>query len=100
MKKIRVILNGKGAANPQVRAAINQIREEGQPIEVCCTWEGGDAARFAREAMNDGVEVLVAGGGDGTINEVVNGILSADYARQSASRPRWELRGGCREAGG
>ena len=34
MKKIRVILNGKSAGNPQVRSAINRIRDEGQPIEV------------------------------------------------------------------
>jgi len=78
MKKTRVILNGKGGANPQVRAGINRIRDEGQPLEVRCTWEGGDAARFAQDAMSDGVEVLVAGGGDGTINEIVNGVLSAD----------------------
>jgi lipid kinase YegS len=84
MKKVRVILNGKGAANPQVRAAINQIREEGQPLEVRCTWEGGDAARFAQEAMSDGIDVLVAGGGDGTINEVVNGILSANTTPKMA----------------
>ena len=73
MKKTRVILNGKGAANPQVRAAINRIRDEGQAMEVRCTWEGGDAARLAQEAMRDGIDVLVAGGGDGTINEIVNG---------------------------
>ena len=84
MKKIRVILNGKGAANPQVRAAIFQIREDSQPLEVNCTWEGGDAARFAQEAMNDGVEVLVAGGGDGTINEVVNGVLATDTSPSMA----------------
>lgn len=84
MKKIRVSLNGKGAGNSQVRAAINRIRDEGQPLEVRCTWEGGDAARFAQEALRDGVDVLVAGGGDGTINEVVNGILSADTSPQMA----------------
>jgi lipid kinase YegS len=84
MKKVRVILNGKGAANPQVRAAINQVRDEGQPLEVRCTWEGGDAARFAQEAMDDGIEVLVAGGGDGTVNEVVNGILEADTSPRMA----------------
>jgi lipid kinase YegS len=84
MKHIRVSLNGKGAGNPQVRAAINRIREEGQPIEVRCTWEGGDAARFAQEAMSDGVDVLIAGGGDGTINEIVNGVLSADTSPQMA----------------
>jgi len=55
MKTIRVILDGKGASNPQVRTAINQIREEGQPLEVRCTWEGGDASRFAQEAVADGI---------------------------------------------
>ena len=84
MKKIRVILNGKGAANPQVRTAINQIRNEGRPLEVRCTWEGGDAARFAQEALDDGIDVLVAGGGDGTVNEVVNGVLSADTSPRMA----------------
>jgi lipid kinase YegS len=84
MKKIRVSLNGKGAGNPQVRAAINRIRDEGQPLEVRCTWEGGDAARFAQEALRDRVDVLVAGGGDGTINEVVNGILSENTSPQMA----------------
>jgi lipid kinase YegS len=84
MKHIRVILNGKGAANPAVRAAINRIRDEGQPLEVRCTWEGGDAARFAQETMNDGVDLLIAGGGDGTINEIVNGLLAADTAPKMA----------------
>jgi lipid kinase YegS len=78
MKQIRVILNGKGAANPEVRAAINRIRGEGQAMEVRCTWEGGDAARFAEEAMGEGIDVLIAGGGDGTIHEVVNGLMKAD----------------------
>jgi hypothetical protein len=34
VKHIRVSLNSKGAANPQVRAAINRIGDEGQPLEV------------------------------------------------------------------
>jgi lipid kinase YegS len=84
MKHIRISLNGKGAGNPQVRAAIHRIRDEGQSLEVRCTWEGGDAARFAQEALRDRVDVLVAGGGDGTINEVVNGILSVDTSPQMA----------------
>jgi len=84
MKHIRISLNGKGAGNPQVRAAINQIREEGQPLEVRCTWEGGDAARFAQEALNDGVDLLIAGGGDGTVNEIVNGLLEVDQAPKMA----------------
>jgi lipid kinase YegS len=60
------------------------MREEGQPLEVRCTWEGGDAERFAQEAVVDGVDVLVAGGGDGTLHEVVNGLMKAEPAAETA----------------
>ncbi|MFV2071736.1 MAG: hypothetical protein ACC742_03680 [Thermoanaerobaculales bacterium] len=49
MKRIRVILNGKSGGNPEVRTAVNRIRDEGQAMEVRCTWEGGDAARLTQE---------------------------------------------------
>lgn len=35
---------------------------------------GGDARRLAAEAVEQGFETIVAAGGDGTVNEVVNGI--------------------------
>ena len=38
------------------------------------TAAAGDARRLASEAIGDGFEVVVAAGGDGTINEVLNGI--------------------------
>ncbi|WP_284441293.1 diacylglycerol kinase family protein, partial [Escherichia coli] len=34
------------------------------------TWEKGDAVRFVEEARKLGVATVIAGGGDGTINEV------------------------------
>ena len=34
----------------------------------------GDAMRFAREAVSDGIRAVIACGGDGTLHEVVNGI--------------------------
>jgi YegS/Rv2252/BmrU family lipid kinase len=37
----------------------------------------GDAAALARSAASEGADLVVAVGGDGTINEVVNGILTA-----------------------
>jgi diacylglycerol kinase (ATP) len=37
----------------------------------------GDARRLAAEAVAEGFEVVVAGGGDGTLNEVLNGIGDA-----------------------
>lgn len=37
----------------------------------------GDARRLATEAIADGFDLIVAGGGDGTMNEVLNGIGDA-----------------------
>lgn len=81
---LRVIVNGKAAADPLLRPAISLLREKGHRIEVRVTWEAGDATRYAREATTEGVEVVVAAGGDGTINEVAKGILSADTAATTA----------------
>jgi diacylglycerol kinase (ATP) len=58
----------------ELRAAVAGLREQGHHIRGFLTFEAGDAARFARLAARRGYEVVVAAGGDGTINEVVNGL--------------------------
>lgn len=47
---------------------------------VLRTEAAGDAERFAREAVRDGADLVVAAGGDGTLNEVLNG-LSEDFGK-------------------
>jgi len=71
-----LVLNGKSAAREDVQAAVRAIRAEGASLEVRVTYEQGDAARFAASAAEDGL-VVVAGGGDGTVNEVATGMLEA-----------------------
>lgn len=44
---------------------------------VVRTQAAGDAERLAREAVRDGADLVVAAGGDGTLNEVVNGLADA-----------------------
>jgi YegS/Rv2252/BmrU family lipid kinase len=44
----------------------------GVPMHL--TSEAGDARQIAAQAVRDGVEVIIAAGGDGTLNEVINGI--------------------------
>lgn len=71
----RLILHGKSVPNREVREAVEILRSEGHRLEVRVTWEAGDAHRLAREARADGVQTVIAGGGDGTLNEVVHGLL-------------------------
>jgi len=67
-------LNGKKAGLEPVRQAIFAARDQGV-VEVRVTWEGGDAERLVREAANEGCRRLVAGGGDGSVNEMVNAMM-------------------------
>ena len=71
---IRILINGKKAGLEPVRSAIFKARESGV-VEVRSTWEGGDIKRLVQEAINEGCQRLVAGGGDGTVNEVADALL-------------------------
>lgn len=77
MAQIELILNGKSSAREDVRAAVYKLRSEGVQISVHVTWEGGDAARFAKQHSNSTGCVVVAGGGDGTVNEILNGLFES-----------------------
>lgn len=80
--KIRILLNGKKAQLAPLRLAIDTLREQ-HDIEVRVTYEAGDMARLVDEAIGDNCQRLVAAGGDGTVNEVVDALLT----HPKASRP-------------
>jgi len=46
-------------------------------LTVAHTTHRGHAAELARSAHADGMDVIVAHGGDGTVNEIVNGLLGS-----------------------
>jgi YegS/Rv2252/BmrU family lipid kinase len=58
---------------PQIQAV---LQAENFPFEVAFTESRGHATALARAAVDAGFELIVAAGGDGTLNEVVNGMLS------------------------
>ena len=74
----RLILNGKSAGEEPVRAAVAALREAGVRLDVRVTWEAGDAERYVAEAIADGVDTIVAGGGDGTLSEVATTLAHRD----------------------
>ncbi|KAF6259120.1 ATP-NAD kinase-like domain-containing protein [Scenedesmus sp. NREL 46B-D3] len=78
-RKLLVILHGKRIEDDQVRDAIKQIQEEGHEVVVRVTWDSGDVDQFVKEAVelwdSQRYDTLVAGGGDGTLNEMVAALL-------------------------
>jgi diacylglycerol kinase (ATP) len=78
-----VIVNphsGTGAAQRRWRAIEPRVREALGAVEIEQTRAPRDAERLAREAVRAGVERLVVVGGDGTLSEVVTGLLRAQLA--------------------
>ncbi|MDQ2918786.1 MAG: diacylglycerol kinase family lipid kinase [Verrucomicrobiota bacterium] len=60
------------------REEIRALLERFSPATIHFTSGEGDAQKMARAAAEDHCELVLAAGGDGTFNEVINGI--ADYA--------------------
>jgi len=81
MEKLLVVLNpwaGRGTAGrrrPELEAA---LRQSGAPFDVVTTHARGGATELAWQGVERGYDRVVAVGGDGTINEVVNGIKGAE----------------------
>ncbi|CAN7206463.1 lipid kinase YegS [Pseudoxanthomonas sp. LjRoot168] len=74
----RLILNGKSAGDDDLREAVAKMREDGIALDVRVTWEDGDAERYVAEAIADGVDTVIAGGGDGTLSEVATTLAHRD----------------------
>jgi YegS/Rv2252/BmrU family lipid kinase len=72
-----IILNpasGKGLAARTLPKLEALLREAGIKYRVDRTVRAGDSRLYARRAVEDGLEGVIAVGGDGTFFEVVNGI--------------------------
>ena len=75
-----VIVNPNAGSVEEIEVLQRTVKSSLPGVELCVTREEGDARRFAREALKAGAGLIVAAGGDGTLNEVVNG-LAADFGR-------------------
>jgi diacylglycerol kinase (ATP) len=78
---LRVILNptaGSGGAARKKAAIIRALTVGGAAPEVVHTEGPGDAGRLIRDARRDGVTCAVLVGGDGTLNDAVQGFLEED----------------------
>lgn len=82
--KISLIVYPRGESErlDELREIVAWLRIEGHAVAPRLTFETGDAMRYARQAARARADLILAAGGDGTVNEVVNGI----------GRARWQPR--------
>ncbi len=85
MTNVRVIFNPMAAGGraarlePALRACLaDGAAKAGLEMEWIETQTVGHATALAQEAASQGCELVVAVGGDGTVNEVVNGLMRAN----------------------
>ena len=79
LKEIRVIANptaGRGRGRQAVHHISEMLKQQGVGFSLVNTEYSGHATALARQAVADGYETVVALGGDGTVNEVVNGLCA------------------------
>jgi diacylglycerol kinase (ATP) len=73
MPRICVILNPSAGSVGDAEDIVARLGRLPK-AEIRFTRKAGAAARFAKTAIRKGYDIIVAAGGDGTLNEVVNGI--------------------------
>ena len=87
-KQTLLILNpaaGGGTAEQAVPEIERRLNELGVEYDIVWTERPWHAAELARGAVRDGVKVVVAAGGDGTANEVLNGLMQAKQAGEGTA---------------
>lgn len=82
MRKYLFILNpfaGPGKKkNDLIDLIDHYLAPTGYGYEFAFTVKAGDATRVARQAVEEGFNIVVAIGGDGTVNEVAGGLINSE----------------------
>lgn len=70
--------SGGGHYRRQVPLIVESLRAPGLEVEEHATQRAGHASELAARAVRDGIDVICAIGGDGTVNEVINGMAGSE----------------------
>lgn len=82
MKKARIIYNptsGREAFKRELPTVMERLEIAGYETSAHATTGEGDATEAAKVAVERRFDLVVAAGGDGTINEVINGLAEQDH---------------------
>lgn len=81
MKSSIVLINNPvayKASSRKVAQASYYLQSKGYEVEVLFTDKKGDAEALSRKAIEKSPSLIIAAGGDGTFNEVINGIAGSE----------------------
>ncbi|MCI4625561.1 MAG: diacylglycerol kinase family lipid kinase [Candidatus Magnetoovum sp. WYHC-5] len=75
-----IIVNQRASSYKKhmLKDVLNTFRANGYMVDVFNTKKKGDAQARSQEAVKEGYPLIIAAGGDGTINEIINGIAFTD----------------------
>ena len=81
--KAQIILNpsaGQRDRRRELKTAIAYLEDRGWQVTLRETQRPGEATTYARQAVAEGYDVVIAAGGDGTVGEVANGLAGSEVA--------------------
>ena len=88
MRAVLIVNPNATSTTPAGRDLLAHALESRVKLTVAHTDRRGHAIDIARDAARDGIDVLIVHGGDGTVNEVVNGVWgNAGQGRPDADAP-------------
>ncbi|HEX6595206.1 MAG TPA: diacylglycerol kinase [Bacillota bacterium] len=82
MKKARIIYNptaGRESFKRELPDVLNRLEKAGYETSAHATTGEGDAKKATETAIGRRFDVIIVAGGDGTINEVVQGMAEKEY---------------------
>lgn len=90
VKKVKIICNpnsGRQAVQRNIPILVKMLEENNYYVSTYTTKTQLDAMHAASKACENGYNIVIAIGGDGTVNEVVNGIMAGETRPKLAVYP-------------
>lgn len=75
-----IVNSSASSVTARKRVVVQRVLSGGHEVEVAETKRRGHATRLALAAARRGIDLVVVLGGDGTLNEVANGLVGTDTA--------------------